>query len=84
MNSGGLFGLRDYLFDPPHLPVGQPDFDAVGVVSGFGEDIFHLSPGEPAGPLDPLQNDHDLGAPPDIAPDPPVVRHGSAMCTFAL
>ena len=78
-NNGGLFGLRGYLFDPPDLPVDEPDLDAVGMVGGPGEDILHLSPGEPAGPLVSLQDDVDLGAYPDVAPDSPVGFHGPAM-----
>lgn len=75
-----LFGLRNYLFDPPHLPVGQPHLDAVGVIRGLGEDVLHLSPGELARPLVLLQDDHDLSAPHYIAPDPSVGLHSPAMC----
>ena len=75
----GLFWRGDFLFDPPDLPVGQPDLDAVGMVGGPCEDLLHLSPGESAGPLVPLQDDHDLGSHSDVAPDPPVGFHVPAM-----
>ncbi len=71
--------MRHYLFDPPDLPVGEPDLDAVGVVSGPREDLLHLSLGALASPLVPLEDDHDLCAYTDIAPDSPVGLHGPAM-----
>jgi len=32
--------LPHYLFDAPHLPALQTDFDPVWVMRGFGENIF--------------------------------------------
>jgi hypothetical protein len=49
LDSFGASGKM--VFTRPTMPDSSLTLDAVGVTGGFGEDIFHPSPGQVSGPL---------------------------------
>ncbi len=78
----GGFSCND-LLNSTYPTVLQPDLDPSGVVLGPSEDVLHDASRQLSCPLVPLQDDQDLGALFDVAPDPPVGSHGPPISTLA-
>lgn len=78
----GGFSGHD-LLNSTYPTVLQPDLDPSGVVLGPGEDVLHDASRQLSRPLVPFQDDQDLGALLDVAPDPPVGSHGPPISTLA-
>jgi hypothetical protein len=54
--DASLKQLLNYFLNPSHLPVHQPNLDAVGVMGRFCQNIFDHPPGQPARALIFFQN----------------------------
>ena len=60
------------LFDSAHLPIGQPDFDAVGMAGRSGQNVLDKAPGQFSAALVLFQNDTHFVSGHDVAPIFPV------------
>jgi len=71
----GLLTYLYHLLHSSHVPGVEPDLDAVRVVGGFGEDVFHDAASEPPAPLIWLLRDVDPQPWPNVFAVLPVPSH---------
>jgi len=69
--------------NPPYLPIFQSNLNPSGVVHGPREDVLHNTSRQLPRPLVPFQDNQDLGAFRDVAPDPPIRLHSPPIRALA-